>query len=75
MPSGGPASVDGGSAEIDDALSLFLGAVGWLGTQPHAPSITLTSDGLDGWRGSAVSAFTTASGPGCADRRGAGRGD
>ena len=37
MPSGGPASVDGGSAEINDALSLFLGAVGWLHTQPHAP--------------------------------------
>jgi hypothetical protein len=33
MPSGGPASVDGGSAEINDALSLVLGAIGGLHTQ------------------------------------------
>jgi Family of unknown function (DUF6317) len=33
MPSRGPASVDGGSAEINDALSLVLGAIGGLHTQ------------------------------------------
>ena len=33
MPSGGPASVDGGSAEINDALSLVLGAIDGLHTQ------------------------------------------
>jgi hypothetical protein len=33
MPGGGPASVDGGSAELNDALSLVLGAVGGLHTQ------------------------------------------
>ena len=33
MPSGGPASVDGGSAELNDALGLVLGAVGGLHTQ------------------------------------------
>ena len=33
MPSGGPASVDGGSAEINDALSLVLPPLGGLHTQ------------------------------------------
>jgi hypothetical protein len=33
MPGGGPASVDGGSAEINDALSLVLAAIGGLHTQ------------------------------------------
>jgi len=33
MPSGGPASVDGGSAEINDALSLVLAAFGGLHSQ------------------------------------------
>ena len=33
MPSGGPASVDGGSAELNDALSLLLEAFGGLHTQ------------------------------------------
>jgi hypothetical protein len=33
MPSGGPASVDGGSAELNDALSLLLEAFGGLHSQ------------------------------------------
>jgi len=47
--------VDGGSAEINDALSLVLAALGGLHSQ-------LTSDGLGGWQGSAASAFTASRG-------------